>query len=127
MQILHTMLRVNNLDESIDFYQNVLGMHLLRKEDYPEGKFTLAFIGYGNEKENSVLELTYNWGISNYNLGNAFGHIAIEVENAQQACEQAKKKGAEVVREAGPMKHGKTVIAFLKDPNGYLIEFIEKS
>lgn len=127
MKILHTMLRVNNLDESIDFYQNVLGMHLLKKEDYPEGKFTLAFIGYGNEKENSVLELTYNWEISNYNLGNAFGHIAIEVENAKQACKQAKKKGAEVVREAGPMQHGKTVIAFLKDPNGYLIEFIEKS
>ncbi len=126
MRILHTMLRVGQLDRSIKFYTEVLHMRLLRREDYPEGKFTLAFIGYGDESCNSVLELTHNWETDCYDLGNAFGHIAIEVENAQQACEAVRQAGGKVTREAGPMKHGTTVIAFIEDPDGYKIEFIQK-
>ncbi|HRB29226.1 MAG: lactoylglutathione lyase [Nitrosomonas sp.] len=126
MRILHTMLRVGNLEKSLDFYTQVLGMQLLRRKEYPEGKFTLAFIGYQNEADGAVLELTYNWDTSFYDLGNAFGHIAIEVENAYQACENVKKLGGKVTREAGPMKHGATVIAFVEDPDGYKIEFIQK-
>jgi lactoylglutathione lyase len=127
MRMLHTMLRVGDLDRSIAFYTKILGMKVLRREDYPEGKFTLAFVGYGDEKNNTVLELTHNWETASYDLGNAFGHIAIEVDDAYQACVDVKKAGGKVVREAGPMKHGTTVIAFIEDPDGYKIEFIQKS
>jgi lactoylglutathione lyase len=126
MRMLHTMLRVGDLERSIKFYTEVLGMKVLRREDYPDGKFTLAFVGYGGEKDHTVLELTHNWDTSSYDLGNAFGHIAIEVEDAYKACEEVKKAGGKVVREAGPMKHGTTVIAFIEDPTGYKIEFIQK-
>jgi lactoylglutathione lyase len=126
MRILHTMIRVGDLDRSIRFYTEVLGMKLLRRKDYPEGKFTLAFVGYGDEAEQAVLELTYNWGVDHYDLGNGFGHIAIEVEDAYKACEAVRAKGGKVTREAGPMKHGTTVIAFVEDPDGYKIEFIQK-
>ena len=126
MRLLHTMLRVGNLEKSLDFYQNVLGMKLLRRRDYPEGKFTLAFVGYGGEDENTVLELTHNWDTESYDLGDAYGHIAIEVDDAYKACERVKEKGGKVVREAGPMKHGTTVIAFVEDPDGYKIELIQK-
>ena len=127
MRLLHTMLRVGNLEKSLDFYQNVLGMTLLRKKDYPEGRFTLAFVGYGEESEHTVIELTHNWDTAAYDLGNAYGHIAIEVDDACAACERVKAKGGKVVREAGPMKHGSTVIAFAEDPDGYKIEFIQKN
>ena len=127
MRLLHTMLRVGVLDRSLAFYQEVLGMKLLRKSDYPEGKFTLAFVGYGDEIDHTVLELTHNWETSSYDLGNAYGHIAIEVEDAYAACDAARAKGGNVVREAGPMKHGTTVIAFVEDPDGYKIEFIQKN
>ena len=127
MRLLHTMLRVGDLDRSLAFYQEVLGMKLLRKSDYPEGKFTLAFVGYGDEIDHTVLELTHNWDTSSYDLGNAYGHIAIEVEDAYAACNAARAKGGNVVREAGPMKHGTTVIAFVEDPDGYKIEFIQKN
>jgi lactoylglutathione lyase len=126
MRILHTMLRVGDLEKSLDFYMTVLGMHLLRRKDYPDGKFTLAFVGYQDEENGTVLELTHNWETSEYDLGTGFGHIAIEVDNAYQACEDTKKLGGNVVREAGPMKHGTTVIAFVEDPDGYKIEFIQK-
>ncbi|WP_034295891.1 lactoylglutathione lyase [Herbaspirillum sp. RV1423] len=126
MRMLHTMLRVGNLDRSIDFYTNVLGMTLLRKNDYPDGKFTLAFVGYGQESDHTVLELTHNWDTESYDLGTGYGHIAIEVDDAYAACDAVKKKGGTVTREAGPMKHGKTVIAFVTDPDGYKIEFIQK-
>ncbi|WP_199055320.1 lactoylglutathione lyase [Aquitalea sp. ASV15] len=126
MQFLHTMLRVGNLERSLAFYQDVLGMRLLRRQDYPEGRFTLAFVGYGEESDHTVLELTHNWDTDSYELGNAFGHIAIGVEDAYQACEAVRAKGGKVVREAGPMKHGTTVIAFVEDPDGYKIEFIQK-
>lgn len=126
MRILHTMLRVGNLDRSIAFYTEVLGMKLLRQNDYPDGKFTLAFVGYQDEKDGAVLELTYNWGVEQYDLGSGYGHIAIEVDNAGEACELVKQKGGSVIREAGPMKHGTTVIAFVSDPDGYKIEFIQK-
>lgn len=126
MRLLHTMLRVGNLDRSITFYQDVLGMKLLRKEDFPSGKFTLAFLGYGHEKSETVLELTHNWDTASYDMGNAYGHIAIEVDNASDACDAARTKGGKVIREAGPMAHGTTVIAFIEDPDGYKIEFIEK-
>ena len=127
MRMLHTMLRVGDLDRSIEFYTKILGMKVLRREDYPDGKFTLAFVGYGDEKNNTVLELTYNWGTASYEMGGAFWHIAIEVDDAYLACEDVKKIGGKVVREAGPMKHGTTVIAFIEDPDGYKIEFIQKS
>lgn len=126
MRILHTMLRVADLEKSIDFYTRVLGMKLLRKKDYPDGKFTLAFVGYDSEDKTAVLELTYNWGVDKYDLGTAYGHIAIEVDDAYKACEAVKANGGIVTREAGPMKHGSTVIAFVHDPDGYKIEFIQK-
>lgn len=126
MRILHTMLRVGNLDKSLEFYTQVLGMKLLRRKDYPDGKFTLAFVGYQDETDGTVLELTHNWETSEYDLGNGFGHIAVEVSDAYQACENTKKLGGKVTREAGPMKHGTTVIAFIEDPDGYKIEFIQK-
>ena len=126
MRILHTMLRVGNLEKSLAFYTQVLGMKLLRRKDYPDGRFTLAFVGYQDEADGTVLELTHNWDTPSYNLGEGFGHIAIEVDNAYQACENTKKLGGKVTREAGPMKHGTTVIAFIEDPDGYKIEFIQK-
>ena len=126
MRILHTMLRVGNLEKSLTFYTQVLGMKLLRRKDYPDGKFTLAFVGYEDEANGTALELTHNWDTSSYNLGEGFGHIAIEVDDAYQACENTKKLGGKVTREAGPMKHGTTIIAFVEDPDGYKIEFIQK-
>ncbi len=126
MRVLHTMIRVGDLDRSIRFYTDVLGMKLLRQQDYPDGKFTLAFVGYGPESEHAVIELTYNYGVEKYELGTAFGHIALEVEDAYKACEEIRKRGGKVVREAGPMKHGTTVIAFVEDPDGYRIELIQK-
>ncbi len=126
MRILHTMIRVGNLDRSIKFYTEVLGMRLLRMQEYTEGKFTLAFVGYGDESEEAVIELTYNWDTDHYDLGNGFGHIAIEVEDAYAACEEIRRRGGKVVREAGPMKHGTTVIAFVEDPDGYRLELIQK-
>ncbi|MEW5903887.1 MAG: lactoylglutathione lyase [Pseudomonadota bacterium] len=126
MRILHTMLRSGDLDRSIDFYTQVLGMRLLRRNDYPEGKFTLAFLGYGDEREQAVIELTYNWGVAQYELGNAFGHIAIEVEDVYAACDEIKRRGGKVVRDAGPMHGGTTIIAFVADPDGYMIELIGK-
>ena len=126
MRILHTMLRVGELQRSLDFYTNVLGMQLLRRKDYPEGRFTLAFVGYADESQAAVLELTHNWDTPAYDLGNGYGHIAIEVDDARKACEEVRKRGGTVTREAGPMKHGTTVIAFVADPDGYKIEFIER-
>ena len=126
MRILHTMLRVVDLDRSLAFYTDVLGMHLLRRQDYPEGRFTLAFVGYGKEEDEAVLELTHNWDTEAYDLGNGYGHIALEVEDAYAACERIKSKGGKVTREAGPMKHGQTVIAFVEDPDGYKIELIQR-
>ncbi|MEY2342853.1 lactoylglutathione lyase [Acidithiobacillus sp. IBUN Pt1247-S3] len=125
MRILHTMLRVGDLDRSLAFYTEVLGMRVLRRKDYPEGKFTLAFVGYEEEDHGAVIELTYNWGVTSYSLGDAFGHIAIEVEDAAAACDQIRARGGRVVRDPGPMKHGTTVIAFVEDPDGYRIELIE--
>jgi lactoylglutathione lyase len=127
MRLLHTMLRVNNLDESLKFYCDALGMKLLRKNDFPGGEFTLAFVGYGSEAEGAVVELTWNWGTSKYNVGDAFGHLAVGVDDIYQTCDQLRKKGVKVVREPGPMKHGSTVIAFIEDPNGYKIELIQQS
>ena len=126
MRILHTMLRVGNLEKSIEFYTEVLGMKMLRRRDYPDGKFTLAFVGYQDEEDGSVLELTHNWGVERYDLGGGYGHIAIEVDDAYRSCEEVKRRGGKVTREAGPMKHGVTVIAFVEDPDGYKIEFIQK-
>lgn len=126
MRVLHTMIRVGDLDRSIKFYTEVLGMKLLRKKDYPDGKFTLAFVGYGPESEQAVIELTHNWDTATYNLGNGFGHIALAVEDAYAACTEIKQRGGKVVREAGPMKHGTTVIAFVEDPDGYKIELIQR-
>ena len=127
MRMLHTMLRVGDLDRSLRFYTEVLGMRVLRRNDYPDGKFTLAFVGYGDESETAVLELTYNWGVDKYELGTAYGHIAIAVDDAYKACEEVKRRGGKVTREAGPMKHGTTVIAFVEDPDGYKIELIQRS
>ncbi len=124
MRLLHTMLRVGNLERSIDFYTQILGMQLLRKKDFPQGKFTLAFLGYGPEASHTVLELTHNWDVEDYDLGNAYGHIAIAVDDVYQACERIKKAGGEITREAGPMKHGSTVLAFCRDPDGYAIELL---
>ena len=124
---LHTMMRVHDLDESINFYSKFFGMKLLRKSDYPDGKFTLAFLGYGDEENNTVLELTHNWDQEEkYNLGNAWGHIAIGVENIYEFCQELEDNNVNVTRKPGPMKHGNTVIAFLLDPNGYQIELIQK-
>jgi lactoylglutathione lyase len=126
MRILHTMLRVGDLDRSIAFYTEVLGMTLLRRKDYPEGRFTLAFVGYGPESEVAAIELTHNWDTARYELGTGYGHIALEVPDAYAACEAVTLKGAKVTRPAGPMKHGTTVIAFVEDPDGYKIELIER-
>ncbi len=126
MRILHSMIRVNDLVESINFYKNLFGMKVLRQKDYPEGKFSLAFMGYGDEKTNTVIELTHNWDTNNYNHGNAFGHIAIEVNDVYKACEEIKNKGGNVVRAAGPMMKSKLLLAFIEDPNGYKIELIQK-
>ncbi|EGK86194.1 lactoylglutathione lyase [Microcoleus sp. B3-A4] len=125
MKLLHTMLRVGNLEESLKFYTEVLGMKLLRQKDYPDGKFTLAFVGYGDESDTTVLELTYNWGVTEYNLGDAYGHIAIGVDDIYGTCEEIKARGGKVSREPGPMKHGSTVIAFVQDPDGYKVELIQ--
>ena len=126
MRILHTMLRVGDLDQSIAFYTEVLGMQLIRRQDYPEGRFTLAFVGYGDEDREAVLELTHNWDTPAYDLGNGFGHVALAVPDAAAACAAIKERGGKVVREAGPMKHGKTIIAFVEDPDGYKIELIQR-
>jgi len=126
MRILHTMLRVGDLERSLRFYSEVLGMRLLRRTDYPDGKFTLAFVGYGEEADTAVLELTYNWGVDKYELGNAYGHVAVAVDDAYKACEEVKRRGGKVTREAGPMKHGTTVIAFVEDPDGYKVELIQR-
>lgn len=127
MRILHTMVRVGDLDRSINFYRDVLGMTLLRKKDYPGGRFTLAFLGYGSEEETAVIELTHNWDTSSYDLGTGYGHIAIGVEDIYGTCERIKESGGKVVREPGPMKHGNTVIAFVEDPDGYKVELIESA
>lgn len=127
MRLLHTMIRVGDLEKSLAFYTEVLGMTLLRRKDYPEGKFTLAFVGYQPESEGAVIELTHNWETSSYDLGNGYGHIALEVDDAYKACEEIRKRGGRVVREAGPMKHSTTVIAFIEDPDGYKIELIQAS
>lgn len=124
MRILHTMLRVGDLDRSIDFYTNVLGMKLLRQQDYPEGTFTLAFLGYGPESEEAVLELTYNWDQHEYDLGDGYGHIAIEVDDVYQAAEKIRERGGKILREPGPMNAGSTIIAFVEDPDGYAIELL---
>jgi len=126
MRILHTMLRVGDLKRSVEFYTEVRGMRLLRQSDYPSGRFTLAFVGYGDESDEAVLELTHNWDTASYDLGSGYGHIAIEVDDAYKACDAVKQRGGKVTREAGPMKHGTTVIAFVEDPDGYKIEFIQK-
>ena len=126
MRILHTMIRVGNQERSIQFYTEVLGMHVIRKSDYPEGKFTNTFVGYGDEASGAVLELTCNWGVEKYELGTGYGHVALEVDDAYKACEDVKRRGGKVTREAGPMKHGTTVIAFVEDPDGYKIEFVQK-
>ena len=124
MRILHTMLRVGDLDRSIAFYTEILGMKLLRRKDYPDGKFTLAFVGYGDESSQAVLELTYNWGVDHYDLGNGFGHIAIEVDDVYAAAEAIREKGGRILREPGPMNAGTTIIAFVEDPDGYPIELL---
>ena len=126
MRILHSMIRVNNLEESIKFYTEVLGMSLIREKEYPEGKFSLAFLGYGKETEETVIELTYNWDKSEYDHGNAFGHIALEVDDIYKACNEIKKQGTKVIRDPGPMMGSKLLLAFIEDPNGYKIELIQK-
>ncbi|EDF7620087.1 lactoylglutathione lyase [Salmonella enterica] len=125
MRLLHTMLRVGDLQRSIAFYTNVLGMKLLRISENPEYKYSLAFVGYGPETEEAVIELTYNWGVESYDMGNAYGHIALSVDNAAEACERIRQNGGNVTREAGPVKGGSTIIAFVEDPDGYKIELIE--
>lgn len=125
MRLLHTMIRVGDLQRSIDFYTQVLGMRLLRKSDYPSGRFTNAFVGYDDESRAAVLELTHNWDTKSYDMGSGFGHVAVEVEDAYKACAEVKKRGGKVTREPGPMKHGTTVIAFVEDPDGYKIEFVQ--
>jgi lactoylglutathione lyase len=126
MRFLHTMLRVKDLDDSLRFWTGAFGMKLLRRRDYPEGKFTLAFVGYGDESDHSVLELTWNWGKSDYVLGDQFGHVAIGVDDIYATCERLRAAGVRVTREPGPMKHGSTVIAFVEDPNGYKVELIQQ-
>ncbi|HTF84869.1 MAG TPA: lactoylglutathione lyase [Cellvibrio sp.] len=124
MRLLHTMLRVGNLDRSIAFYTDILGMKLLRKHDYPEGQFTLAFVGYGDEATHSVIELTYNYGVEKYELGTAYGHIALGCDDVYATCEKIRAAGGKIVREPGPMKHGTTILAFVEDPDGYKIELL---
>ena len=124
MRILHTMLRVGDLQRSIDFYTQVLGMKLLRQKEYPDGKFTLAFIGYGDESANTVIELTYNWDTDSYDLGSGYGHIALEVDDVYQATDEIRQRGGKIIRDAGPMNAGTTIIAFVEDPDGYPIELI---
>ena len=124
MRILHTMIRVGDLDRSIAFYTEVLGMKLLRRKDYPDGKFTLAFVGYGDESDNSVVELTHNWGVESYDQGSAFGHLALEVDDVYQATDEIRTRGGKILRDAGPMNAGSTIIAFVEDPDGYQIELI---
>ncbi len=124
MRILHTMLRTGDLDRSIAFYTEVLGMRLLRRKDYPDGKFTLAFLGYGDESDNTVIELTYNWGVDSYDLGSGYGHIAIEVDDVYHAADAIRARGGKILREAGPMNAGTTIIAFVEDPDGYPVELI---
>ena len=126
MRLLHTMIRVGDLQRSIDFYTQVLGMRLLRKSDYPSGRFTNAFVGYDDESRTAVLELTHNWDTASYDMGSGFGHVAVEVEDAYKTCDEVKKRGGKVTREPGPMKHGATVIAFVEDPDGYNIEFVQR-
>ena len=126
MRLLHTMLRVGDLEKSIRFYTEILGMSLLRQKEYPDGEFTLAFLGYGPEDKNTALELTYNWGQASYEIGNGFGHLAIEVEDVYKAAEKMKESGGKVIRDAGPMNAGLTIIAFVEDPDGYQIELIGK-
>ncbi|MFN9122614.1 MAG: lactoylglutathione lyase [bacterium] len=127
MRLLHTMIRVGDLDRSIAFYTDVLGMKLLRRKDYPEGRFTNVFVGYGDEREHAVLELTHNWDTAQYDLGTGYGHVAVSVDDAAQACDRVRARGGKVTREAGPMKHGTTVIAFVEDPDGYKVELIQKA
>jgi lactoylglutathione lyase len=126
MRLLHTMLRVNDLDESLRFYCERLGMKLLRKQDYPGGRFTLAFVGYGDETTSSVVELTYNWDTHHYDVGDGFGHLAIGAPDIYKTCDELRAKGVKIVREPAPMKHGGTEIAFIEDPNGYRIELIQR-
>jgi lactoylglutathione lyase len=126
MRLLHTMIRVGDLQRSVDFYTQVLGMRLLRKSDYPSGRFTNAFVGYDDESRAAVLELTHNWDTRSYDMGSGFGHVAVEVDDAYKACDEVKKRGGKVTREPGPMKHGTTVIAFVEDPDGYKIEFVQR-
>ena len=127
MRMLQTMLRVGDLERSIRFYTEVLGMQLLRRKDYPSGRFTLAFVGYGDERDNTVLELTHNWDTEDYALGDGYGHIALGLDDIYSACNAIAEKGGRVVREPGPMKHGTTVIAFVEDPDGYKVELIQMS
>ncbi len=124
MRILHTMLRVGNLQKSIDFYTKTLGMTLLRQQDYPEGKFMLAFVGYGDEKNNTVIELTYNYGVESYDLGKGYGHIALGCDDVYATCDAIRAAGGKIVREPGPMLHGTTILAFVEDPDGYKIELL---
>ena len=126
MRILHTMLRVGDLDRSIKFYTEVLGMELLRRKDYPDGKFTLAFVGYGDESDNTVIELTHNWDTDSYDIGSGYGHVALEVDDVYKAADDIKLRGGKVLREAGPMNAGTTIISFVEDPDGYPIELIGK-
>ncbi len=126
MRIAHTMIRVVDLERSLRFYEKALGMRVLRRTDYPEGRFTLAFVGYGDERDGAVLELTHNWDTTHYDMGTAFGHVALEVDDASAACERVAAAGGRVTRPAGPMKHGTTVIAFVEDPDSYKIEFVER-
>lgn len=127
MRLLHTMLRVGDMERSIAFYTEVLGMTLLRRKDYPEGKFTLAFVGYGDEANNSVLELTHNWDVDKYELGNGYGHIALEVDDVYKACEDIRNRGGKITREPGPMMHGTSILAFIEDPDGYKVELLSPS
>ncbi len=124
MRLLHTMVRVGNLEKSINFYTEILGMKLLRQKDYPDGKFTLAFVGYGDEQDHSVIELTYNWDTDSYDIGNGFGHLAIEVDDVYAAAENIRAQGGKIIREPGPMNAGTTIIAFVEDPDGYQIELL---
>ena len=124
MRLLHTMIRVGDLEKSINFYTEILGMKLLRQKDYPDGKFSLAFVGYGNEKDNSVIELTYNWDTDSYDLGSGFGHLAVEVDDVYAAAEKIRDQGGKIIREPGPMNAGTTIIAFVQDPDGYQIELL---